>query len=182
MMYDLPTGVDVCGTQYEIRSDFRAALDLCAVLSDSGLSDIEKGYTVCDIFYPAFAEMPPEHYEEAVKRCFWFIGGGDAEQSRAAPKLMNWEQDFKYIVAPVNRVLGEEVRAVQYLHWWTFIAAYYEIGDCTFAQIMRIRTQLAKGKTLDKSDREWYRQNRHLVDLQTNYSDAEQQLLSQWMK
>lgn len=182
MTYELPMTVEVCGITYEIRSDYRAVLDICAALSDAELSGDEKAYTVLNIFYPGFPEMPQEHYEEAIKQCFWFLNCGDTEQSRAAPKLMDWEQDFKYIVAPVNRVLGAEVRALPYLHWWTFISAYNEIGDCTFAQVVRIRERLAKGKTLDKSDREWYRNNRHLVDLKTKYTDAEQQLLSQWMK
>ena len=134
------------------------------------------------MFYPAFAEMPPEDWQEAVERCFWFIDCGDAEQdSRPAPKLVDWEQDFKYIVAPINRVTGREVRSVEYLHWWTFLAAYYEIGDCTFAQIVRIRDKKARGKALDKADSEWYRKNRHLVDLKREYTRQDEDVLSAWM-
>jgi len=47
-------------------------------------------------------------------------------------KLADWEQDFPLIVNPVNRVLGYEVRDCEYCHWWTFLSAYYEIGDCLF--------------------------------------------------
>lgn len=180
MMYDLPTSVTVCGAEHPIRSDYRPVLDICAALTDPNLSGQEKTIVTLDIFYPGFADMPPEHYEEAVKRCFWFINCGEEEQERQAPKLVDWEQDFRYIAAPVNRVLGVEIRAVEYLHWWSFIAAYYEIGDCVFAQIVRLRDRLARGKPLDKTDREWYRKNRHLVDLKTSYTDAEQELLKQW--
>lgn len=181
MIYDLPTSLEVCGVSYEIGSDYRAVLDVCTALSDSELSDQDKGLVTLYIFYPAFAEMPPEHYEEAIKQCFWFISCGDDNQNRKAPKLMDWEQDFKYIVAPVNRVCGQEIRAVSYMHWWTFISSYYEIGgDCTFAQIVRIRDLLAKGKALDKADREWYRQNRELVDLKSTYSEQEKAVLSAW--
>ena len=76
--------------------------------------------------------------------------------------------------------MGKEVRSVEYLHWWTFISAYYEIGDCTFAQIVRIRNQLAKGKKLDDFDKEWYRDHRELVDIKQTYTDAEQEILKQW--
>jgi hypothetical protein len=38
----------------------------------------------------------------------------------------------------------------------------------------------ARGKKLEKFDREWYQQNRHLVDLRTNYTDAENALLKMW--
>lgn len=189
MIYDLPTSVTVCGVPYPIRSDFRAVLDICTALTDPDLSDQDKVIVTLDIFYPDIAEMPMECYEEAVKQCFSFINCGDeGDSTRKAPKLMDWEQDFQYIVAPVNRVIGQEIRAIPFdrenniggLHWWTFISAYYEIGDCVFAQIVRIRSLLAKGKPLDKVDREWYRQNRHLVDLKTTYTEAENQILKQW--
>lgn len=182
MMYDLPTSVEIEGAAYEVRSDYRAALDICAALSDPSLSDGDRALVVLDIFYPGFADMPPEHYQEAIRQCFWFINCGSEEENRQkAPRLVDWEQDFPYIVAPVNRVCGQEIRAVPYMHWWTFVSYYYEIGgDCTFAQIVHIRDKLARGKTLDKSERVWYRQNRRLVDFKTTYTDAEEQLLKDW--
>lgn len=176
----LPTSVEVCGTEYEIRSDYRAVLDICAALSDPELDEQEKAFTVLDIFYPAFARMSQEHYQEAINRCFIFISCEDEGNGRESHKLMDWEQDFKYIVAPINRVAGTEVRSVEYMHWWTFIAAYYEIGDCTFAQIVRIRDHLARGKVLDKADREWYRENRELVDLKNKYTEQEDHILKEW--
>ena len=191
MMYDLPTSVNVNGTEYEIRSDYRAALDICAALSDNELEDTDKIAAVLAIFYPGVDDMPVEDFQKAIKQCFWFIDCGDEEQNRKAPKLMDWEQDFKYIVAPINRVCGQEIRAVKYdfetntggLHWWTFISAYYEIGgNCMFANIVRIREQLAKGKALDKSDKEWYLQNKNLVDFKDNYTRQESELLNQWIK
>ena len=148
---------------------------------DQELDDQGKAIVALEIFYPDFDQMPPEHLEDALKRCFWFINCGNEEtQTRKAPKLMDWEQDFQYIVAPVNRVLGQEIRAMEYLHWWSFISAYYEIGDCLFAQIIRIRGQKARGKPLDKADREWYQQNRQLVDLKTTYTEREDAILKRW--
>lgn len=182
MIYDLPTSVEVCGAEYSVRSDYRAVLDICTALMDPELDDQGKAVVALEIFYPDFESMPLEHLAEALKRCFWFISCGDeGEQARKAPKLMDWEQDFQYIVAPVNRVLGREIRAVDYLHWWSFISAYCEIGDCLFAQIIRIRDRKARGKPLDKADQEWYRQNRRLVDLRTTYTEQENNVLKQWM-
>lgn len=183
MMYDLPTSVEVCGMCYDIRSDYRVALDMCAALSDPGLTPNDKGLVLLEIFYPDFEEgkMPNEHFEEAIKKCLWFINcGAEDDRTRKSPKLMDWEQDFQYIVAPVNRVLGTEIRAAEYLHWWTFISAYYEIGECLFSQIIRIRNLRASGKPLDKMDREWYSKNRNLVDIRTSYTEQEDALLKQW--
>lgn len=179
MVYELPKSVDINGKKFEIRSDYRAILDICIALSDSELSDEDRAQVALEIFYPDFPDMDPADYEEALQKCFWFINCGDETQNRKAPQLMSWEQDFKYIVAPVNRVMGREIRSVPYLHWWTFISAYYEIGDCLFAQIIRIRTKKAKGK-MDKADRDWYRKNREIVDLKTQYTEKENDLIALW--
>lgn len=180
-MYELPKSLDVCGVMYEIRSDYRAVLDICAALSDTEMDEYNKAMECLEIFYPQFKEMPPEHYQEALKRCFWFINcGSEEENNRKAPKLMDWEQDFQYIVAPINRVIGKEIRSAEDLHWWTFVSAYYEIGDCTFAQIVRIRDKKAKGKKLDKAEQEWYKNNRKLVDFKHTYTDGEKEILKQW--
>lgn len=176
----LPTSIKLGGDEYEIRSDYRAALDICAALSDPDLSDQDKAEAALDVLYPDFSEMPPEHYQEALERCMWFLNCGDEADTRSSPKLVEWEQDFKHIVAPINRVTGQEVRAIEYMHWWTFIAAYNEIGDCTFAQIVRIRDQLARGKKLDKTDLEWYRRNKKLVDMKQQYSKSEEETLKAW--
>lgn len=176
----LPTRVEVGGAEYVIRSDYRAALDICAALSDPELDGQERAVAALIIFYPDLSAMPPEHYQEAIDQCLRFINGGGEDAPRKAPKLVDWEQDFQHIIAPINRVLGQEVRAVEYMHWWTFLAAFYEIGDCTFAQIVRIRDRLSRGKPLDKQDREWYQNNRHLVDFKRKYTSAEDEMAKSW--
>lgn len=181
MKYGLPKSVEIQGTDYDIRSDYRDILTICAALSDVELNDQEKAYVVLAVFYPDFEEMPSQYWQEAIEKCFAFVNCGQEETQKSAPKLVDWEQDFQYIVAPINRVMGQEIRSVEYLHWWTFISAYYEIGDCLFSQIVRIRNLLAKGKTLDKADREWLRNNRHLVDFKTKYTDAENEILKQFI-
>ena len=103
------------------------------------------------------------------------------QQTKKAPKLIDWEQNFAYIVAPINRVIGQEIRAIPYLHWWSFISAYYEIGDCLFAQIVSIRNKKARGKKLDKWEQEFYQNNRALVDLKTKYTDEENDVLNAWL-
>ena len=76
-----------------------------------------------------------------------------------------------------NKVLGREIRGKEHLHWWTFISAYYEIGECLFAQIVNIRQKKAYGKKLDKAEQEWYRKNRDLVDIKRQYTASEVEAL-----
>jgi hypothetical protein len=180
--YGLPTQLNICGEDYDIRTDYRCVLDICTALVDAELDDKEKAMVLLDIFYPAFYDMPEEAYSEAIERCFWFINGGQEQAKIKAPKLVDWEQDFAYIIAPINKAAGFEVRSAEYMHWWTFLAYYYEIGgDCLFAQIVRIRDAKARGKKLEKHEQEWYRQNRHLVDFKQHYTSAEEELLKEWI-
>lgn len=179
-MTELPVSLEIGGEAYQIRSDYRAALDIFAALEDPELDEHEKTVVALYIFYQDFEHMPPEHYQEALGKCCRFLNGGSDGPTQNGPKLVSWEQDFPLIVGPVNRILGTEVRALEYLHWWTFLAAYLEIGDCTFAQVVRIRDLKSRGKPMDKADREWYRKNRHLVDFKAKYTEADQNALKSW--
>lgn len=182
MRYDLPTTAEVNGTEYPIRTDFRDILTIIEALSDAELSEQEKAETMLDIFYPDFETMPPDDYEEAIKQCALFINCGDGPRDKKrGPKLMDWQQDFPLLVAPINRVLGKEVRSVDYLHWWTWIAAYQEIGDCTFAQVVAIRSKRAKGKKLDKGEQEFYKQNKQMVDFKRQYTAQDEDVISKWI-
>lgn len=184
MTYDLPESLMICGEEWKIQTDFRCILDIMEILNDTEIRDRERSFLALLYFYPDFEKMPPEGYEEAKKGLFWFLNGGktDAQTGRKPPRLMDWEQDFPYIIAPVNRVLGQESRAAKHLHWWTFLSAYMEIGECTFAQIVHIRDLRSKGKSLDKADREWYSRNRNLVDLKTRYTSAEEEFFAQFQR
>ena len=187
MNYELPNSVLVGGVPVAVRSDFRVILDIMEALNDPDLDDADRSAAVIQMFYPNWRKL--RNYQEALEKMFWFIDGGQAREKKKSPRLVDWEQDFDRIIAPVNRVLGMEARAVPYdpkkntggLHWWTFLAAYMEIGnDCLFSQIVSIRDKMKRGKKLDKNEREWYRRNRDLVEIKTHYSDAELALEKEW--
>lgn len=178
--YDLPTSTVIGGTEYAIRSDFRAIIDVMGVMADPDIEDEERTVVALSVFYEGFDEMPLRDFEEAVEYMQWFVNGGEKQPSRKGPKLMDWEQDLPLIIAPVNRVMGQEVRAMEYLHWWTFLAAYREIGDCLFAQVVSIRKKRGKGEKLDKADEKFYRENRDLVDIKLQETASEAAILEAW--
>lgn len=190
MVYDLPTYLTIDGTKYAIRYDYRAVLDICIAMSDPELSDEERLLAALTIFYPEINDMPVESYGCAIKECMWFINGGEYDDPRKkSPRLVDWEQDFALICAPINRVVGKEIRSIPYdaetnsggFHWWSFLSAYYEIGgDCTFAQVVGIRSKLSRNQKLDKSEKEWLRRNRKLVDFKTKYTETDESLIKQW--
>lgn len=188
MKYDLITSVTLGGREYSIRSDFRAILDIIEALNDVELNDEERALVVLNIFYPDFEEIPQDHLQDALNACMDYINGNGPKSTTKAPRLVDWEMDWPLIIAPINRVLGYELRSIPYdaetntggVSWETFLAAYQEIGDCTFSQVVRIRDHLARGKKLDKQDQEWYRRNRHLVDIKRKYTAADDKILKAW--
>lgn len=180
MNWELPQSAEVCGVIYPIRTDYRCILDILTDLSNPELDGQERALAVLIGLYPDFDDMPQEHYEDAIQAGLRFIHCDADDAAQKAPRLVDWEQDYSLIIAPINRVIGGEVRALEYMHWWTWLAAYSEIGDCTFAQVVRVRDHLARGKRLDKSDQEWYRKNRHLVDFKRKYTSADDELMKEW--
>ena len=180
--YDLPTTATIDGVEYGVRSDFRAALDAIAVMGDPDLDEGTRAALVLRIMFADVMDLPRDALREAMQWVLWFIAGGEERKEGAAPKprLMDWEQDFPLIVGPVNRVLGYECRSCEYLHWWTFLSAYSEIGDCTFAQVVSIRKKRATGKKLDKADQQFYKEHREMVDLRRRVTAEEAEILRDW--
>ena len=148
-------------------------LDVIAALNDVNLSEQSKAAAALIIFYPEYEEITD--HEAALKEIMRFLNCGDyGEETRSgALKLIDWEQDFPLIVAPINRIMRGEIRALERLHWRTFLSAFYEIGECALAQIVEIRRKRQKGKKLEKWEQEYYRQNKSSIDFKTRLKDEE---------
>jgi hypothetical protein len=191
--WDFPTSMTIGEKTWEIRSDFREVLDVMEVLSDEDSTDEDRAVDALSVFYytltPDGEEVPYDPYEmsqevntKALEWMMWFIRGGkDEDKGASSRRVMDWDQDFPLIAPPVNRVLGFECRSCKYLHWWTFLGAYMEIGDCYFAQVVSIRSKKQGNKKLDKSDQEFYRKHRQDIDLKRQMSAGEEELVRRWM-
>ncbi len=163
--WSLPTSLTVGGVGYSIETDFRKILNILAMLGDPELEEDEKAVVFIMLFYPDYQLIPRELYQEAANQAVEFLDMGLGRQDSRRPSTMDWEQDAPVIIPAVNRVLGREVRAMEYLHWWTFLGAYMEIGESLFSSVLNIRQKKARGKKLEKYEEEFYRENRNLIDL-----------------
>lgn len=177
--YALPATLEVGGEERPIRTDYRVALDVFLAISDPELDEYNRAMETLEMLY--IDDIEPEHWQEALEKAMWYLRGGEEERGQNSPQLVSWEQDFNYIASPISKIIGEDIRGMETLHWWTFLSAYMAIGDCLFAQIVRIRDMLKRGKKLDKSDREFYRHNRDLIDIKKPVTDAEKEILKEWM-
>ncbi len=180
MMFSLPNAVTIHETEYKVRTDFRVILEIFVMLDDPDLTDADKTEALLRMFY---IDRPPDP-EAAVRAFSEFVNPRQGSRAGAKPSsrhLIDWEQDFDLMIAPVNRIFGAECRSVPYLHWHTFLSAYLEIPpESVFARVLRIREKLRIGRKLEKHERAWYRKNADLVTLRPRYSAAEEEILSSW--
>ena len=171
--FELPTSLEIGGVGYPIRTDFRDILYLLGVLADPEYEADERGAILLRVMYENWEAIPPERYREALEAASAFIDGGLPREKTAGPRVMDWEQDAALILPAVNRVLGTEIRSAPYMHWWTFLGAYMEIGECLYANVLSIRRKRAKGKKLESYEQEFYKANRALVDLKKRQTEQD---------
>lgn len=174
--WKLPTSLNVGGRDYAVRTDYRVILDILAAMNDPEIFEPwmsedekkeEKILTMLQILYVDFDSIPRKFLEEAAEKACEFIDCGLKGDDKPKPRTMDWKQDAPVIVPAINKVSGKDIRSVKYMHWWTFFGLYMEIGESTFATIVGIRDKKNKGKKLDKWEQEFYRNNKHLVDLKS---------------
>lgn len=174
----LQTSVIVDGVEYPInkKGDYEMVLDVLEVLNDESLTENEQAFIALNIFYDFNV---PEDMQKAANEMMKFINCGEEpkEEKHPEPPLISWTKDFPLMVAPINRVLGKDIRETQYLHWWTFVAAYMEIGECTFSNIVGIRKKLRKGKPLEKNEQEFYNNNREKINAVSNITEEDLEML-----
>ena len=184
MMWDLPTTVEIDGVSHKIRNncDYRVVLDVIAALTDEELNDTERVACGLKIFYADAGEI--QNVEAAIIEMLRIINLGEevSGEEEEKPKVMDWEHDFNHIAPPISRVLGYSVRdSKRYTHWYDFLGAYSEIGECTFSTIVSIRQKKLKGKKLEDWEREFYRENKKMVDLPYKLTSEEREWLdSDW--
>lgn len=187
--WGFPTSLEVGGREYEIRTDFRAVLDLLTALNDRELMDNDpsvnaliQSQLILQIMYPAYKEIPEGCAEEAIRKASEFIDMGMSSGESSKPKLMDWDKDAPVIVPAINKVLGKEIRAEGYIHWWTFLGAYLEITESLFSSIVSIRAKKTKGTKLEKWELEFYKSNKDLIDLdnQEKRSEEEKEMLREY--
>lgn len=180
--YDLPQEIEIDGTSYPInkKGDYRLILDIISVLNDNELSEKYRAVVALNLFYDFNV---PYDGQTALEKMFEFINLGEKKDENNEPEknsmpVMDWEQDFNLYIPPINKVLGYEVRATPFMHWWTFVGCYMEIDEnSTFSRVVDIRQKLKHGKKLDADERAFYQKNRKLVDIKQKLTEEDKDWL-----
>ena len=173
--WTLPVCVTVGGQPRAVYTDYRDILYLLNWLDGprgAALRPDERWHVALALFYRDFAALDPALYPEAAAALAAFLAAGQPA-APAGPRLIDWQKDAGLIVAGVNRAAGCEVRALPYLHWWSFIAWFAAIGEGALATVVAIREKLVRGKRLEGWELEHYRAHRAQIDLRPEPTAAE---------
>ena len=167
-MYDLPTTITLRDEVYAItnKGDFRMVLDCFSALEDLELSEDLRVLASLLIFYEDFNDVEDIPHDEdllleLVKEMFRFFNCGQYEEETKTSnsKLIDWSKDAQMIMSAINNVAGKEVRAEEYVHWWTFIGYYMSIGESMLATVVSIRNKILKGEKLEKWEQKFRTEN-----------------------
>lgn len=173
MIGKLPKAIRINDTDYPIRSDFHVALLIFQAFNDPDLDDWSKAEVAVKCLYDC--NIPADIYWEAVNKAYWFLDGGDTPKSRSAGvKLFDWEQDESIIFPSINKVAGCETREKEYLHWWTFLGYFNEVGEGLLSTVLNIRNKKSKGIKLEKYEQQFYLEHKEMIDLKKRYTEDEQ--------
>lgn len=175
MIGELPTSINVDDRNFDIRTDYRIVLRIFCAFNDPELTAREKWQVMLELLVIDY-----EHIQDvgsAINECVKFLNAGrtETEKTSGEKRLYDWEQDEQMIFSGINKVAGHDVRSDDYMHWWTFLGLFMEIGEGTFSYVVGIRDKKNRNKKLEKSEQEFYRKNKSLIDLHKKYSEVEKE-------
>ena len=170
--YALPVQAKIGMQVYDLHADYREILQIFSYLEDPELPEVLRWRIALGLFYEQ--EIPQADMPQAMEYLADFLRCGEPE-GKPGPKLLDWQQDADAIIAGVNKVAGQEVRALSFVHWWTFLSWFHSIGQGQLSTIVSLRDKLRRGKKLEAWEKDFYRENKARVDLKPRLSRQEQE-------
>lgn len=166
-MYGLPVSVTVEEKEFAIRKrgDFRMVLDCFSALNDLELEKEERIISSLIIFYEDFNSVEDIYSCECLEQLaqemmkFFNCGSDGKDEKQTNYRLIDWDKDSNLICSAVNKVAGKEIRAEEYIHWWTFMGYYMAIGQSPLSTIVGIRGKIARQEKLEKHEKRFRYEN-----------------------
>ena len=192
-MYEIPVTIEIDGRIFPIRckGDYRMVLDCFSCLNDFDLTQDERIYGALIIFYEDFNDLSDfigldsELIVSLVKSMYDFMECNENPMHSMPFKAIDWDKDSQMICSAVNKVAHTEVRSIEYLHWWTFMGYFSEVGDSVLSTVVGIRNKIKRGKKLEKYEKDFKAHNPHYFIWDSRTAEQiqdEQDILSIWNK
>ena len=190
-MYSLPKTIVLNDVTYHIRADgdYRMVLDCFNAINDYELTEQERIIAVLLIFVDEFndledvAKVGKDVLDPLITEIFKFFNCGqdDCPANHQHFKVLDWGKDAQMICSAVNSVANTEVRALPYLHWWTFMGYFNAVGESQLATVVSIRTKLAKHEKMEKYEKKFVQDNPQYfnLDSRTTKQKEDDELIKQ---
>lgn len=172
----LPSSLLVQGQQLAINADWRPCVNIMRMFERTDLSDSEKIMCMVGILY--VDEIPDNLLVEAAEQAVWFLNLGEEStgKGKTTGRLFSWEQDLKYIISAVDKSAGFSIRSKDFYHFWEFMSAFFESGECVFNTLVHQRKLKKTGKQ-SKADKEWWIENKDIAELKVELTSDEKEVL-----
>lgn len=152
----LPKTVEICGKEYPINSDFRAAVEF-EILIQSDASPKKKTRGAIRIFFGGNPPPFPENVlVDAVINFYAGVGAdSDDRPKKNRKRIYSFAQDGDYIAAAFRSQYGIDLLTVPYMHWYEFRALFKGLEEsCEIVKIMGYRAaELSKIKYKPERER-----------------------------
>jgi hypothetical protein len=158
----LPTAIEVDGSEYPINYDFRTCLRILMAFEDQTLAQIEKQAILLKNLYVE----QPKNITEAIQKEIKFIDGGEdrKDEVKNSPRIYSFQNDAQFIVAAFQQTHGIDLETAE-MHWWKFMALFMDLGgETTFSNLVSLRKRVKTGKAT-KEERAAARELGEIFDL-----------------
>lgn len=127
---ELPETVEVDGTAYRVKTDFRDWIKFADVCADFELTAEEKLYFIYDLF----EEDAPRDLIKGIHALFGFFAADDLpktgiqagqsgqKSAKGKPPVFSYYYDSAYILGAFLKEYGIDLIDAEYMHWYKFRA------------------------------------------------------------
>ncbi len=136
--FDKPAdSVAVCGKEYKINTDFRIWIEICELIENKEISELDRILTLLML---AYKNEVPKNIKEAVEKLMKFLTHGrENNKGTQNTPVIDFALDEGYIYASFMQQYGIDLYKEK-LHWWCFIDLLNSLSeDCELVKIISYR-------------------------------------------
>ncbi len=129
---------------FPIDTHFRIGIQVCQVMDDKELSDVERYEIISDLFFPGI-RPDVSGQKEAIK---WFLTAWNHDRNRKAKdtaKVMDYDIDQWRIYSAFRNQYGIDLNTAD-LHYWQFMGMLTTLDECAFTRVIDIRMKKTSHK------------------------------------
>lgn len=156
---ELSTEIELDGAILYLNTDWRDIRHIIKLLNSTEYPQSTIAEACLKIFIDNFEDII--YKQNAIAILFDFISIGEKQNNdKPMPKEFDWEIDFSAIISDMNKISKcEDIRALPYMHWFTFVSIFNSIDEGNTSYRIKIRRKIRNHEKLTKDEKEWVSRN-----------------------